>query len=214
VAFFSPTTRAQSPGPLEFLNIPVRQTVAYVDYVATNSETVAADLPLPNNISVNRALTPTILVSLPLNNKYAGLSLTVPSSKLQVTGPGGKVETWGVNDPAIGFHKNIFGLATLRSDQIAEWIPKAFLSFHITVNPPLGSYDRNSPVNTGANRWAFTPLLNLNIPLNNGASWFEVYAGAVSLRTIMNSRETICSRNIRWEQPRRGTATTSEIKRG
>jgi len=73
VAFFLPPTRAQSPGPREFLNIPVRQTVAYVDYVATNSETVAADLSLPNNVSVNRAITPTILVSFPLNNKYAGL---------------------------------------------------------------------------------------------------------------------------------------------
>jgi hypothetical protein len=64
----------------------------------------------------------------------------------------------------------------LPRERIAEWIPKAFLSFHITVNPPLGEYNRNSAVNTGANRWAFTPLFNLNIPLNNGVAWLEFYA--------------------------------------
>ena len=104
-----------------------------------------------------------------------GVSLTVPISKVQVTGPAGKSETWGFNDPAIGFHKNIFGLPALTEDRIAEWIPKTFLSFHMTVNPPLGGYDRNSTVNTGANRWAFTPLVNLDIPLNNDVAWFDVY---------------------------------------
>ncbi len=54
--------------------------------------------------------------------------------------------------------------------------PKDIPKFPHNGQSCLGSYDRNSPVNIGANRWAFTPLLNLNIPLNNGASWFEVYA--------------------------------------
>jgi hypothetical protein len=176
VVFFSTTTRAQSPGPREYLNIPVRQTVAYIDYVGTSSETVAVDLPLPNSVTVSRVISPTVLVSFPINKKYAGLSLSLPSSKVEVTGPGGNVETWGLNDPAIGFHKNIFGLPAFRHDEIAKAIPQTFMSFHFTFNPPLGSYDRNSSVNTGANRWAFTPLVNVNFPLNKGAAWIEAYA--------------------------------------
>ncbi|HTF64886.1 MAG TPA: transporter [Edaphobacter sp.] len=176
VAFFSETTWAQSPGPREFLNIPVRQTVAYVDYVGSQAETVAANLPLPNNQTVSQVISPTILVSFPIDNKYAGVSLSLPYSKVQFAGPGGSVETWGLNDPAIAFHKNIFGLPAFRQDEIAKAIPQTFMSFHLTVNPPLGEYDRNSSVNTGANRWAFTPLVNLNIPLNKGVAWVEAYA--------------------------------------
>jgi hypothetical protein len=176
MVFFSATAGAQSPGPRDFLNTPVNQAVAWVDYVSTSSETVVADLPLPNNQFVSQVVAPTLLVSFPMNHRYAGLTLTVPYSKVEVNGPAGKVETSGFNDPAIAFHKNIFGLPALPRERIGEWVPKTFLSFHFTVNPPLGEYDRNSTVNTGANRWAFTPLFNLNIPLSNGAAWIELYA--------------------------------------
>jgi hypothetical protein len=175
VAFFSAAARAQSPGPRDYLNTPVNQTIAWVDYVATSAETVSADLPLPNNESVSRVVAPTIMASFPFQNRYSGVSLTWPYSKVEVDGPAGKLETSGFNDPAIAVHANIFGLPALQRDQIAQWDPHTFLTFHLTVNPPLGEYDRNAPVNTGANRWAFTPLLNLNIPLNKGVSWVEVY---------------------------------------
>jgi hypothetical protein len=167
-ATFPARVRAQSPGPREYLNIPVDQAVAYVDYVGSSAETLAADLPVPNNVSVSQVIATTVLVSFPIDNKYAGASLTWPYSKLEITGPGGKIETWGFNDPAIAFHKNIFGLRALRHDEMGQYIPKTLLSFHLTVNLPLGSYDRNSPVNAGSNRWAFTPLVNLNVPLNSG----------------------------------------------
>jgi hypothetical protein len=175
VGFLPMTMSAQSPGPREYLNIPVDQTIAYIDYTGTSSETVTADLPLPNNESVSTIVAPTVLASFPIQGRYAGVSLTVPYSKVEVAGAGGKTETWGFNDPAIAFHKNIFGLQAFRHDEIGKWVPQTFLSFHFTVNVPLGSYDRNSPVNTGANRWAFTPLVNLNIPMKQGVSWIEVY---------------------------------------
>jgi Putative MetA-pathway of phenol degradation len=60
------------------------------------------------------------------------------------------------------------------------------MSFHFTFNPPLGSYDRDSTLNTGANRWAFTPLVNLNVPLKEGVAWFEVYAWG---RFFTNNKE-------------------------
>ena len=50
-------------------------------------------------------------------------------------------------------------------------------SFHLTVNAPLGSYDRNSSVNTGGNRWAFTPVVNLGITPDKGISWIDLYVG-------------------------------------
>jgi hypothetical protein len=175
VTFVSVTTRAQSPGPREYLNIPVRQTVAYIDYVGSSAESYAANLALPNNVTASQVISPTVLASFPINNKYAGLSFTAPYSKIEVTGANGESVKWGFNDPAIGFHKNIFGLPAFRQGETPK-APQTFMSFHFTFNPPLGSYDRNSPLNTGANRWAFTPLVNLNIPLNKGVAWIEAYA--------------------------------------
>lgn len=51
-------------------------------------------------------------------------------------GPAGKVEASGFNDPAIAFHKNIFGLPAFRHNEIADAIPQTFLSLHFTLNPP------------------------------------------------------------------------------
>jgi hypothetical protein len=44
------------------------------------------------------------------------------------------------------------------------------------MNAPLGSYDRDSAVNTGANRWSFYPLVNLDITPDKGVSWIDLYA--------------------------------------
>jgi hypothetical protein len=71
----------------------------------------------------------------------------------------------------------VFGSPALRLEEFPKAVPKTFSSFHLTVSAPLGSYDRNSPVNTGANRWSFTPVVNLDITPDKGVSWIDLYAG-------------------------------------
>jgi hypothetical protein len=63
-------------------------------------------------------------------------------------------------------------------NEFGQAIPKSFSSFHLTVNAPLGSYDHNASVNTGANRWAVNPLFNLSLTPDHGVSYFDIYAGA------------------------------------
>jgi Putative MetA-pathway of phenol degradation len=98
-------------------------------------------------------------------------------ARVKFKGPSGSAETWGLGDPSITFHANIFGAPALTIDQFSHAVPQTYLSFHLTVNAPLGSYDRNSVVNVGANRWAFTPLLNLCITPDKGVSWIDLYTG-------------------------------------
>lgn len=76
------------------------------------------------------------------------------------------------------FHANFFGSPAVRLEDVRKTIPQTFSSFHLTVNAPLGSYDRNSSVNAGANRWAFTTVVNLDITPDKGVSWIDLYAGA------------------------------------
>jgi len=179
LTFFPVTTRAQSPR--DYLNTPVNTAAFFVDFLNANSETAAeSDLPLPNNVAVSRVLLGTLLWSFPLADRYGGVQVSGGYTSVRVTGPLGKISNSGFSDPSISFHVNLFGAPALRKNQLADAIaiPKTFSSFHLTVNAPLGSYDRNSPVNTGANRWAFYPLVNLSITPDEGVSWFEVYAGA------------------------------------
>jgi hypothetical protein len=175
VTFFPVATWAQAPR--DYLNVPVNSVVAYVDLVQTNTETAAeSDLPLPNNEAIGRFGVITGLWSFPLAGRYGGVGLTGGYASVSTTGPFGTLRTSGFIDPAIAFHANIFGLPALTKEQYAEAIPKSFMTVHLTVNAPLGSYDRNSPVNTGANRWAFTPFVNLDLTPDKGVSWFDLYA--------------------------------------
>jgi hypothetical protein len=172
------TTMAGAPGPREFVNTPVHEGIYFFDFIGTRAATAAeSDLPEPNNEAVSRLGLATVLYSFPLDKRYGGVSLTVPYATVQVNGPNGTMQTSGFGDPSIAFHANIFGLPALRRDQFFNATPQTFLSSHLTVNAPLGSYDRNSPVNVGSNRWVFTPLVNLDITTDKGVSWIDLYAG-------------------------------------
>jgi hypothetical protein len=177
VTFFPMATKAQSPR--DYLNTPVNAASLFLDYINSNSETAAAesDLPLPNNVAISRFGLVSFLWSFPLANRYGGVAVSAGYASVKVASAG-KINNGGFTDPSFTFHANIFGAPALHKNQYAEAIPKTFSSFHFTVNAPLGSYDRNSPVNTGANRWAFSPLVNLSITPDKGVQWFDFYAGA------------------------------------
>jgi hypothetical protein len=175
LTFFSVSARAQSPR--DYLNTPVDAALLQLDFLNTNTETASAsDLPLPNNVAVSRIGSASLLWSFPLAGRYGGVAVTGGYIKVKVKGPLGQIETTGFSDPSMTFHANIFGAPALRKDQFAQAIPQSYMSVHLTINAPLGSYDSNSAVNTGANRWSFYPLVNLDITPDKGVSWIDLYA--------------------------------------
>jgi hypothetical protein len=175
LTFFPVSTRAQSPR--DYLNTPVDAAILQVDFLNTNTETVSAsDLPLPNNVALSRLGAATLLYSFPLAGRYGGVAVGGGYTKVKVSGPLGQTTTTGFTDPSLTFHANIFGAPALRKDQFAAAIPQSYMSVHLTVNAPLGSYDSDSGVNTGANRWSFYPLVNLDITPDKGVSWIDLYA--------------------------------------
>jgi hypothetical protein len=176
---FPMIAKAQSAPAREYLNTPVNQARFFLDFVGSSGETAAqSDLPLPDTESVSRLGSASLLWSFPLGDRYGGVALSGNYAKVKVKAPQGSTETWGFGDPSITFHANIFGAPALTIEQFAQAVPQTYLSFHLTVNAPLGSYNPNSSGNVGANRWAFTPLLNLCITPDKGVSWIDLYAGA------------------------------------
>jgi|SRR5580704_4567151 hypothetical protein len=175
VTFFPMTAWAQSPR--DYLNTPVDAALLQLDFLNSNTETAAAsDLPLPNNLAVSKLGAFSFLWSFPLAGRYGGVAVTGGYTKVKLTGPLGQIETTGFTDPSMTFHANIFGAPALRKNQFAAAIPQSYMSVHLTVNAPLGSYDRNSLLNTGANRWSFYPVVNLDITRDKGVSWIDLYA--------------------------------------
>ena len=169
--------RSAAQSPRDYMNTPVDAGVLQVDLKESNTETVSAsDLPLPNNESVNRSGAATVLWSFPLGDRYGGAQVTGGYVGVRATGPSGQMKTTGFTDPAITFHANFFGAPALRKEQFAQAIPQTYMSIHLTINVPLGSYDSESSANTGANRWAYTPLVNLDITRDKGVSWIDLYA--------------------------------------
>jgi hypothetical protein len=166
------TARAQAPR--EYLNIPVKQWSGNIEMIFTRSQSAAsAGLPLPNDLSVSRVTSPFLLYSFPWRKKYAGISINTPFARIEAAN--GTLKSSGFTDPSIAFHTNLRGLPALTPSEQAKYVPRTIVSLHFTVNIPIGKYG-NRPVNPGANRWAFTPLVNVNIPVHKAKAWVEFYA--------------------------------------
>ena len=173
VASFPVTTRAQTAR--EYLNTPVNQWSGFIEVGFSKAQSASsAELDLQKDLTYSRLTVPYLLYSFPLNKKYAGVSATTAFARVRAAD--GSFETSGFSDPGFGFHMNLFGLPAATKEEIGKLVPQNLMSIHLNVNVPIGSYDRNRPVNMGANRWAFTPVVNLNITPDKGMSWFEVYA--------------------------------------
>jgi hypothetical protein len=177
---FQVTTWAQgAPAARDYMNTPVGVASFFADFLYNKSETASpSGLSLPNNETASRIRVVTLLYSFPMFGRYAGIQLGGGYTDVNGTRALGDIKGSGLTDPAITFHANFFGAPALRKEEFAEATPKSYSSFHITVNAPLGSYDRNSAVNTGSNRWAFNPVFNLDLTPDKGVSYIDIYTGA------------------------------------
>jgi hypothetical protein len=145
LTLFPTTARAQSAPARDYLNTPVNQARFFLDFVGSSGETAAeSNLPLPDNESVSRLASSSILWSFPLGDRYGGVAVSGNYARVKFKGPNRSAETSGFGDPSITFHANIFGAPALTIDQFPHAIPQTYLSFHLTINAPLGSYDRNA----------------------------------------------------------------------
>jgi hypothetical protein len=173
VASFPVTTSAQTAR--EYLNTPVNQFSGFIEVGFSRAQSAtSAELDFPSDLTLSRVTVPYLLYSFPLNKRYAGVSATTAFARVRAAD--GSFEATGFSDPGFAFHMNLFGLPAATKEEIGKLVPQNLMSVHLNVNVPIGSYDRNRPVNMGSNRWAFTPVVNLNITPDKGVSWIEVYA--------------------------------------
>lgn len=66
------------------------------------------------------------------------------------------------------FLVNVFGAPALTAQEFRSWEEGAYLTASMVVTGPTGSYDRDSILNLGKNRWSYKPQLSYGLPLAKG----------------------------------------------
>lgn len=104
-----------------------------------------------------------------------GVSVIAPYLDLSLDAGGYDAQQNGLGDLSFAWEVNLFGAPALSKEQFKTWTPETFASIHLVVTAPTGAYDVNEVLNTGSNRWIFTPTLNYSFTPDAGRTWLEAY---------------------------------------
>jgi hypothetical protein len=107
-----------------------------------------------------------------------GVSVIAPYLDLSLDAGGYDTQQNGLADFSFAWEVNLFGAPALSKEEFASWTPETFASLHLVLTAPTGPYDANDVLNTGSNRWIFTPTVNYSYTPDEGLTWLEVYATA------------------------------------
>jgi hypothetical protein len=107
--------------------------------------------------------------------RTGGVSVILPH--VDITTKAGPFQTGarGAGDIGFAWEINLFGAPALTREQMKTWKPETFASLHLVGTAPLGRYNAQKFVNTGANRWSFTPTINYSYTPDAGWTWLELY---------------------------------------
>lgn len=107
-----------------------------------------------------------------------GISVIAPYLDLSLDAGGYDAQQDGVGDLSLAWEVNLFGAPALSKEEFKSWTPETFASIHLVLTAPTGPYDASDVLNTGSNRWIFTPTINYSYTPDEGRTWLEAYATA------------------------------------
>jgi hypothetical protein len=108
--------------------------------------------------------------------RTGGVSLILPYVDLSLDLGDEIYHTAGVADLRLAWEVNLFGAPALSKEEFGNWTPETFASIHFVLSAPTADYDPDEPLNTGSNRWVFTPTINYSYTPDEGVSWLDGYA--------------------------------------
>jgi len=113
-----------------------------------------------------------------LGGRAGGFGISVPwTSLLSYAAASDQVlvDQSDKGDVALTFDYNLFGAPALSREEFARHTPGDYAGLHFSLTTPTGSYDPDSEVNIGANRWSLKSTFNYSITGNSGLSWWDFY---------------------------------------
>ncbi|CAM0118304.1 transporter [Stenotrophomonas pavanii] len=162
---------ARADGARDWENVPIDTNLLFVYYTYARNE-IAFDPSLPVDGAQIESQLGIIRYArtFALGDRIAGIQVLAPYGK--VTGSIGgtplRTSASGMGDATGIFLVNVFGAPALTPQEFRAWDAGAYLTASVAVTAPTGSYDRDSILNLGKNRWSYKPQLAYGLPLGEG----------------------------------------------
>jgi hypothetical protein len=124
--------------------------------------------------------------------RTGGVSIIVPYLDLSLDAGGYNTQQAGLGDLSFALESNLFGAPALSKEEFKNWTPEPFASIHFVLTAPTGSYNSDNVLNTGSNRWIFTPTINYSYTPNGGKTWLEAYG---TMKLFSENKATATEQN-------------------
>lgn len=121
--------------------------------------------------------------------RTGGVSVIVPYVDLSLDAGDYDTRQAGMGDLSFAWEVNLFGAPALTKEEFKNWTPETFSSIHFVLTAPTGPYDDDDVLNTGSNRWIFSPTINYSYTPNDGKTWLESY-GTIRLFSENEATQT------------------------
>ncbi|WP_420008960.1 transporter [Xanthomonas sacchari] len=162
---------ARADGARDWENVPVDTNLLFVYYTYARNE-IAFDPALPvdgaqleSHLGIVRYAR-----TFAVGSRIGGVQVLMPYGRVTGSIDGTRLRTSasGTGDATGIFLVNVFGAPALTAQEFRGWTPGAYLTASIAVTAPTGSYEPDSTLNLGKNRWSYKPQLAYGVPLGEG----------------------------------------------
>jgi len=180
---------AQDLEPRSYSNIPVDMNFIVTGYVHSQGEVSPSPSSSIEDAELNIdafALGYAHTFSLAgRSSKFdVAISRTCFNGSARLNGDRVEADRCGYTDPSLRLTWNFYGAPALKGKDFGSWKQGVVVGTSLQITAPLGTYDDDLLLNTGANRWVFRPGIGMSQKL--GRWYYDLLA---SVRVYGDNKE-------------------------
>jgi hypothetical protein len=172
---------AQDLDPRRYVNVPVGQNFMRLGIGYSEGDVnVSPSVPLEDAFLSMNAVSLAYLRTVDVGGKAASFDVYVPytcaSGSAVIDDERLHRDVCGTGDALVRLTYNFVGAPALELSEFVKKEKELVVGAGVQVSFPIGQYDSDYLVNTGANRWVIRPEIGMSIPWRKWS--FELSAGA------------------------------------
>lgn len=176
---------AQDLEPRTYTNIPVGQNFVGVGYAYSDGElNPAPGVPLKDAELEMQAMVGAYVRSLDLWGKAGKMDVTWArvcfKGDAELNGQYVEGDRCGTADPALRLSYLFYGAPAMTLKEFRKNPPRRVIGASLKIKAPLGDYNNENLINSGANRWSFKPEIGIS---NQWGRWSADFAFATTFFT-------------------------------
>jgi hypothetical protein len=175
------SAEAQDLDPRRYVNVPVGQNFMRLGIGYSEGDVnVSPSVPLEDAFLSMNAVSLAYLRTVDVGGKAASFDVYVPytcaSGSAVIDDERLHRDVCGTGDALVRLTYNFVGAPALELSEFVKKEKELVVGAGVQVSFPIGQYDSDYLVNTGANRWVIRPEIGMSIPWRKWS--FELSAGA------------------------------------